>query len=422
MDVTLPLWLLLALVAAVAILGLLIWSSRRTLVGDVTAVALDGIEELLPNLAALTGEPILDGNRVEVLQNGRAFFDAVLADIEQARSSVHYESYVWWRGDICWKLARALAERARQGVEVRLLLDAQGSLPMEREVEDLLDEAGCQVAHFHPFRLRDLGKVNSRDHRKIAVVDGRIAYFMGHGVADEWCGGTEEGAEYRDTAVRIQGPAVRSAQTIFLRNWVNVHDELVIDTRHFPELERRGEARVHVAHSDPVGNYSEVEVLLKVAVASARERILIQNPYFAPHESVLDLLGRAAEGGVDVQIMLPRKNDSRLVRHASHKYYGPLLRRGVRIHEYLPAFAHQKVVVVDGHWSNVGSTNFDHRSLQINREVSVGILDREVAEVLTAAFEEDLEQCEEVTLRSWRRRHPIKRLGDGLAYLIREQI
>jgi cardiolipin synthase len=422
MDVTLPLWILLALVAAIAVMGLLIWSSRRTLVGNVTAVALDGIEELLPNLAALTGEPVLGGNRVEVLQNGPAFFDALLADIAAARSSVHYETYVWWRGEICWKLARALAEKARQGVEVRLLLDAHGSLLMEGEVLELLEEAGCQVARFHPFRLRDLGKVNSRNHRKIAVVDGRIAYFMGHGVADEWCGGTEEGAEYRDTAVRILGPAVRSAQAVFLRNWVNVNDELAIDAHHFPDLEPEGEARVHVAHSDPVGSYSAVEVLHKVAIASARERLLIQNPYFAPHESVIELLARAAERGVDVKLMLPRKNDSRLVRHASHKFYGQLLRRGVEIHEYQPAFAHQKVVVVDGCWSHVGSTNFDHRSLQINQEVSVGILDREVAEVLTAAFEEDLEQCEEVTLRSWRRRHPIKRLGDGLAYLIREQI
>ncbi|HSL82716.1 MAG TPA: phospholipase D-like domain-containing protein, partial [Thermoanaerobaculia bacterium] len=170
MDVTLPLWLLLALVAAVAVMGLLIWSSRRTLVGNVTAVALDGIEELLPNLAALTGEPVLGGNRVEVLQNGPAFFDAILADIAAARSSVHYETYVWWRGETCWKLARALAEKARQGVEVRLLLDAHGSVLMEGEVLELLEEAGCQVARFHPFRLRDLGKVNSRNHRKIAVV------------------------------------------------------------------------------------------------------------------------------------------------------------------------------------------------------------------------------------------------------------
>lgn len=422
MDVTLPLWLLLALVAAVAVMGLLTWSSRRTLVGNVTAVALDGIEELLPNLAALTGEPVTDGNRVEVLQDGDGFFDPLLADVELARWSIHYETYVWWRGEICWKLARALAAKARQGVEVRLLLDAHGSLLMEGEVLELLEEAGCLIARFHPFRLRDLGKVNSRDHRKIAVVDGRIAYFMGHGVADEWCGGSEDADEYRDTAVRIRGPAVRSAQTIFLRNWLNVHDELAIDAHHFPELEPEGEARVHVAHSDPVGTYSEVEVLLKVAIASARKRLLIQNPYFAPDQSVIDLLGRAAERGVDVQIMLPRTNDSRLVRHASHRFYGPLLRRGVRIHEYLPVFAHQKVVVVDDCWSHVGSTNFDHRSLQINREVSVGILDREVAEVLTAAFEADLLECESITYEGWQRRHPLKRLGDHLAYLIREQI
>lgn len=422
MDVTLPLWVLGPLVAAVAVMGLLIWSSRRTLVGNVTPVPLDGIEELLPNLAALSGEPVTGGNRVEVLQNGDGFFDALLADIEFARWSVHYETYLWWRGEICWKVARALAEKARQGVEVRLLLDAHGSLSMETKVLEILEEAGCQVARFHPFRLRDLGKVNSRDHRKIAVVDGRIAYFMGHGVAEEWCGGTEDAGEYRDTAVRIRGPAVRSAQAVFLRNWLNVRDELAIDARHFPDLEPEGEARVHVAHSDPVGTYSEVEVLHKMAIASARERILLQNPYFAPHESVIDLLGLAAERGVDVQIMLPRTNDSRLVRHASHKFYGPLLRRGVRIHEYLPVFAHQKIVVVDGRWSNVGSTNFDHRSLQINREVSVGVLDRGVAESLIAAFEADLEECEEISYEGWRRRHPLKRLGDNLAYLVREQI
>lgn len=422
MDVTLPVWVLALLVAVIAGMAHLIWSSRRTLIGDVTPVSLDGIEELLPNLAALTGEPVLDGNRVEVLQNGDGFFDTLLADVELARWSIHYETYLWWRGEICWRLARALADKARQGVEVRLLLDAHGSLPMEAEVRELLEEAGCKVARFHPFRLRDLGKVNSRDHRKIAVVDGRIAYFMGHGVAAEWCGGTPEAGEYRDTAVRIRGPAVRSAQAVFLRNWLNVNDELAVDAHHFPELEPEGDARVHIAHSDPVGTYSEVEVLLKVAIASARETILIQNPYFAPHESVAELLGRATARGVDVQLMLPRTNDSRLVRHASHRFYGPLLRHGVRIWEYLPTFAHQKVVVVDGHWSHVGSTNFDHRSLQINREVSVGILDREVADVLTAAFDEDRKRCEEVTYQGWRRRHPLKRLGDRLAYLIREQI
>jgi cardiolipin synthase len=421
MDVTLPIWALAALILLIAFLGVLIWSSRRTLVRQVTPVALEGIDELLPILAALTGEPITEGNRVDVLQDGE-FFDALLADIELAEHSIHFESYVWWRGDVSYDFARRLAGRARDGVEVRVLLDAQGSRLMEKAVLEILEEGGCEVARFHPLRLRDIGKYNSRDHRKLAVIDGRVAYFMGHGIAKEWCDEKRGGDGWRDTAVRILGPGVASAQAVFLRSWLNVHGELAVDPRHFPELESAGDARLHIAVSDPVGTYSEVELLIKVAIATARETIQIQNPYFVPDDSVIDLLGEAVARGVDVRIVLPRVNDSRVVRHASHKFYGRLLRRGVRLWEYQPVFAHQKVMVVDGCWSQVGSTNFDSRSMQINREVNVSILDHGVAEELTAAFERDLEGSVEMTYRSWQSRNPLKRLGDNLAYLIREQL
>lgn len=421
MAITLPLWALVLAALAFVLLLLLIWSSRRTLVRRVSLVPRRGIDELLPSLAALTGEPVTDGNRVDVLQDD-AFFDALLADIELARSSVHYETYVWWRGEVCRRVADGLARRARDGVEVRLLVDAIGALPMEAEIEARLAESGCQVGRFHPYRLRHIGKVNSRDHRKLAVVDGRIAYFMGHGVAEPWCGGVDGRPVWRDTAVRIEGPAVRGAQAVFLRNWLNVHDELAVGARHFPSLETRGTARVHIAESDPVGTYSEVEVLLEAALAAARESILIQNPYFVPHEAMIELLGEAVGRGVEVAIMLPAWNDSRLVRHASHKFYGPLLARGVRLYEYHRTFMHQKIVVVDGRWSLAGSTNFDHRSLQINREVSVGILDREVAGRLAEAFARDLAHCREITGDAWRRRPPLNRLADDLAFLVREQI
>ncbi|MFP3942035.1 MAG: phospholipase D-like domain-containing protein [Thermoanaerobaculia bacterium] len=414
-------WALAGVGLFVAFLLLLIWSSRRTLVRRVTPVALERIERLLPNLSALTGGPVTEGNRVEVIQDA-AFFDALLEDLRRAERTIHYETYIWWRGAICRELAEAFAERARAGVEVRLLLDAHGARTMEAGVRRTMEETGCQVAWFHPFAVAHLGKVNSRDHRKIAVVDGRIAYFMGHGVAEEWAGGRPGERAWRDTAVRIQGPAVASAQTIFLKNWLKVNDELVIDARNFPALDRQGDARIHVAASDPVGTYSEVEILLEVAIASAQERLIIQNPYFVPAEPVLELLAAAVDRGVDVRLMLPRENDSLLVRHASHRSYLHLLRAGVRLWEYLPTFAHQKVVVVDDVWSHVGSTNFDHRSLQINREVSVGILDRGVAAELTAAFEEDLKSCEEVTLEGWASRSPLRGLGDRLAYLMREQI
>lgn len=421
MDLTLPLWLVALVVLLIGVLLMMIWSSRRTLAGNITGIRLETIEDLLPNLASLTGEPVIDGNSVEVIQDA-AFFDALLEEVRKAESSIHYETYVWWKGDICHEFARAFAEKARAGVEVRLLLDAHGSLLMDDDVLEMLEDSGCAIGRYNRFRLRDIGKVNSRDHRKIAVIDGRTAFFMGHGMASEWCTKEDGGEGWRDTAVRLRGPVVRSAQAVFLRNWLNVVDEIAVEAKHFPELEPAGDSRVHIADSDPVGTYSEVEVLLKVAIASSREQVLIQNPYFVPHESVVDLLGAADERGVDVQIMLPRENDSRLVRHASHKFYGQLLRRGVRIWEYQPTFAHQKIVVVDGVWSHVGSTNFDHRSLQINREVSVGIYDPRVASELIAAFESDLEDCEEITLEGWQSRSSWKRLGDNLAFLVREQI
>jgi cardiolipin synthase len=278
------------------------------------------------------------------------------------------------------------------------------------------------VCYFHKFRLRDLGKLNSRDHRKLAVIDGRIAYLMGHGVAEQWTGNARDESEWRDTAVRLEGPIVRDVQSLFLRNWLTVNDELVISPDDFPQLEPAGEVKAHVAGSAPAGRFSEVELLYKVAISAARESILIQNPYFVPDQPVVDLLVQAAGRGVDVRVMLPRQSDSRLVRHASHVFYGDLLRGGVRLFEYLKTFAHQKVMVVDGVWSHIGSTNFDHRSLQINFEVAVGMLDRGVAEELRAAFEEDLESSVEVTYEGWRSRHLLRRLGDRLAYLIREQL
>lgn len=422
MDLTVHIWVPIALGIVVVFLLLLTWSSRRTLDSNLRPAFDAGIEELLPNLAELTGGEIQEGNRARVLQNGDAFFGALLEDVARATVSVHLETYVWWQGEITHRLAEALAAKAREGLAVRMILDAHGSMSMEPAVARTLDEGGCRVRYFHKFRLRDLGKLNSRDHRKLAVIDGRIAYLMGHGVAEQWTGNARDESEFRDTAVRLEGPIVRDVQSLFLRNWLTVNDEIVIAPEDFPALEPVGEVKAHLAASAPAGSFSVVELLYKVAISAARESILIQNPYFVPDQAVVDLLVQAAGRGVDVRIMLPRKTDSLLVRHASHVFYGDLLRGGVHLYEYLKTFAHQKVMVVDGVWSHIGSTNFDHRSLQINLEVAVGMLDRGVAGELMAAFEEDIESSVEVSYERWRRRGFWRRVGDNLAYLIREQI
>lgn len=419
--ITLSIWIVVALVALIVFLIVLIWSSRRTHSSEVQPVVDVGIEAILPALAELTGGEILEGNAARILQN-KGFFDAVLEEIAGAKSSIHYETYLWWTGDICGRFAEALAARAREGIEVRLIVDAVGGMKMAAELRETMDSAGVQIGRFHPWELANIGKINSRDHRKMAIIDGRVGFLMGHGIAYQWNGGGRAKEEWRDTAVRLEGPIVRDIQSLFLRNWLHVRDELVVDEKLFPTLAKVGEVCAHVTGSAPVGSFSDVEILYKVAIAAAQRSIVIQNPYFAPHWSVVDLLVAAVARGVDVQLMIPDRSDSRLVQYASHKFVGALLEGGVHVFYYQPCLAHQKIMVVDGVWSHVGSTNFDHRSLQINYEVSLGLLDRDVAAELTAAFEDDLEHSEESTLAEWQGRSLPRRVADNLAFMIRDQI
>lgn len=420
--VSVPVYSILLFAFAILGLALLIWSSRRTEESRLADIPRTTVDKMLPNLAFLTGGSLVDGNRVEVLQNGDGFFPRLLEDIEAATENIHYETYVWWTGDVCEKFAEAFAAKAREGVTVRLLLDAQGTLSMDPELVALMEDAGVDMGYFHPVAFDTLGRVNTRDHRKIAVLDGRIAYFMGHGLAQEWAGDARGPGEYRDTAVRIQGPVVNEAQAIFLRNWIQVTDEVELDEEYFPDLDDVGPSLIHIAASDPGGDFSDVELLYKLAIISAEEEILVQNPYFAPSEEIMQRLVEAAARGVRVKIMLPSINDSQLVEHASQAYYPAILDSEIELWHYDKTFAHQKVMVVDRRWSHVGSTNFDHRSLMINHEVSVGIIDPDVAGELVAAFEEDLQHSSRVTRDTWQRRPLVKRAFDRAAFLIREQL
>jgi cardiolipin synthase len=386
----------------------------------------DRFTELLPSIAGLTQAPIQEGNRVEVIQNA-AFFDALLADVARAERSVHFETYVWWTGDICRRMAEAFAERARAGVEVRVLVDAVGGGDMDEELRTLMEEAGVDVADFHPLSFRTLGQYNNRDHRKLAIVDGRIGYAFGHGVASEWS--WEGEVRWRDTAIRMEGPVVGALQGVFLENWIETTTEVPVGESVFPRLDPIGEpdggVRAHVVASSHLGQAITVELLYKVAIASATEELLVQNPYFLPDEDLLKLILDAAGRGVRVRIMLPgaEGTDSKLVYHASHTHYPRLLEAGVEIYQYQAGLLHQKVLVIDRLWSHVGSTNFDSRSFEINEEVSVGVLDEGVAEELAAAFERDLAECDEFTWEDWQGDRSVwHRTTDWFAQLLHEQI
>lgn len=410
-------------VSIVAGLLLLLWSAWRERESHVRVPDLVRFEEALPSIAGLTGSPILDGNRVRILQNGDGFFPVLFADIEGTRESVHLETYVWWKGEIVDRLARTLAAKARQGVEVRLTLDAAGSNKGDDELFEAMEEAGVKVSFYHPFRLADLGLFNNRTHRKLAILDGRVAHVFGHGMAQEWTGSGQDPEHWRDTGIRLEGPIVNAVQSVFAENWVEQTSEALVGEKYFPHLDRQGGVRAHMTASSPQGGVSRLEMLYKLAIATAQKELLIQNPYFIPDGEVVGLLDKAVRRGVQVAVMVPGVvTDSSVVRHAGHRRFEGLLEHGVEICEYQRTLNHQKIMIVDGIWSHVGSANFDDRSLDINDEASVGLIDEGLASQLRAAFERDLQHCRPVDLESWRERSLWHRFVDRASYLLNEQL
>src|SRR5918992_1121743 len=264
----------------------LLWSTKRERESHVRVPQIASFDEALPSIANLTGSPILAGNAVQVLQDGDGFFPALFADLALAKQSVHLETYVWWKGEICERLALALAAKARQGVEVRLTLDAVGSNKGDNELFEEMTAAGAKISYYHPLRIQDVGLLNNRTHRKLAIFDGRVAFVFGHGIAQEWTGHGQDAEHWRDTGVRLQGPIVNAVQSVFAQHWVEETGEVLVGEKSFPYLAR----------------------------------------------------------GVDVRIMLPGPvTDSPLVMHAGHRYFGALIACGIRIFEHQTTLIHQKI-------------------------------------------------------------------------------
>jgi cardiolipin synthase len=422
--VRIPIVAFVALVLAVVLLTIVVWSAERGTDPHLAVRQPGEFNALLPSMIGLTQSSMDEGNEVQLLQNGDGFFPLLLRDIAAAKQSVHIESYIWWKGAICEELAMALAAKAREHVEVRLTVDASGGHKMDDKLYDLMSNAGVRIVKFHPPTIGNWGRLNNRDHRKIMIIDGRIGYLGGYGIAEEWTGHGQDRNHWRDTGLRVVGPAVNRLQGAFCENWIEETGEVPAGERYFPHLPNSGPTSTHLAYTSPTGGVSSVQVLYYLAIKSARHEIIIQNPYMLPDDNAVEALGEAVKRGVDVKVMVPaaEATDSPIVQHASHHRYGDLLSRGVKIWEYEKTLLHQKIIIVDGVWSCVGSTNFDRRALQLNDEISIGVLDQSIAQQLRGAFGDDLRFAKQQSLSGWQNRSLWHKFKDELAYLASAQL
>jgi cardiolipin synthase len=414
-------WITATLLFAVAVLGLAIWSIKRHKDPHLVLESTEPLENLIASISGLSLGMAMRGNAVEVFQNG-AFFDALLADIAAARRSVHFETFLWREGELGKRMADAFSSKAREGLKVRLVLDAQGCRKMGDSALAQMRAAGCGVAIYHPRTLRNIGVIPERDHRKLCVLDGAVAWVGGHCIVDQWLGDAQDRQHVRDLSVRLRGPIVHAVQSVFSENWVEVTGQLFVGDAAFPPLEPAGEVEAHVASIKPEGSAPAVKILHHTMLCCARERIWLQNPYFIPEPDAVDAFAKAVKRGVDVRIMVPsaEASDMALVQHAAHRNFQQLLECGVRIFEYQRTLLHQKVMTVDGVWCSVGSSNFDDRSFETNDEVTLGFLDRALARRMEEIFEADRAHCIELDAARWKRRGLLHRAKDSALYLFNE--
>jgi len=413
-------WITVILIASVLLLGLAIWSIKRHKDPHLALKTDDSLDGLIASISGMSLGMAIRGNSAEIFQNG-AFFDALLEDILAAKQTVHFETYLWKEGKIGQRMADAFSRQARAGVKVRLVLDAVGCKKIGKARQQM-EDAGCSIAIYHPRTLKNIGVVAERDHRKLAILDGRTAWVGGHCIVDQWLGNAEDRDHVRDLSVRMRGPVVHAVQSVFSENWVEVTGRLFVGADAFPPLEPAGEVEAHVASMKPEGSAPAVKILHHTVICCAAKRLWIQNPYFIPEVDAVEAMAEAVKRGVDVRVMVPsaEASDFPVVQHAAHRNFQQLLDSGVRIFEYQRCLLHQKVMTVDGVWCSIGSSNFDDRSFETNDEITVGFHDRALARRLEEIFEADRAHCIELEAGRWKKRGLVHRAKDSALYLFKE--
>jgi cardiolipin synthase len=407
--------------------------------------------EFLAAVAGAAGTPLRTGGTVQLINNGVAFFPALLKDIRAAQHTVHFSVYIWEPGEANDQVFAALIERARAGVKVRVLLDGLGGMKAPDKDVDALRAAGGKVERFGAARLGKLTRFHKRNHRRSIVMDGRVGYTGGMAVADKWVGNADTEEHWRDTMVRVTGPLAATLQSAFVAPWAQSSGELLSGPDVFPPdviggsdaapapVEAAppstatpaagastGSAQPVTLHtglaSAPSSENHPLRLFFIQSFVSARQKLYITTPYFVPDEAIRKVVAERARAGVDVRILLPDEHtDAKPIRLTSHSYFEELLAAGVKVYEYQPTMMHTKGVVVDGAWTIVGSANMDVRSKELNNENVLGILDEGFAREMETTYFEDLKKAQEIHLEEWRRRGWWAKVKEHVAVLFAEQ-
>jgi cardiolipin synthase len=365
---------------------------------------------------------IHEGNRVEIFTNGAQFYPAMRDAIMAAEASVNLEAYIFQPGDAADMLMEALLERAADGVEVRIVLDSIGSSRLRNQAARRLSEGGCRVSFYQPMTWYRLHRLNNRTHRELLVIDGRVAFTGGAGVADWWLHPHGARPTWRDTMARIEGPIVAALQGVFAENWLECCGEILTSPRQWPSLGPAGHAHAMLVKSSPADRATSSRVVFQMLVEGAVSSIDISTPYFLPDRALRRALVRTARRGVRIRVIVPGPlSDQRLVRLASRRMYRELLESGVQIYEYRPSMTHVKALMVDDVWAVIGTTNVDNRSFEHNDEVNVAFREPEVTSRLRRDFEADLTASDAITLQVWSARPILEKLVGPVCWILERQ-
>jgi cardiolipin synthase len=379
--------------------------------------------EFIGSALALANPTLVSGNKIDMLQNGDAYFSAMLNAIHSARKTINFEAFIFYSDAVGDQFRDALCNRAHAGVEVRILLDGIGSgWRLKNSDVRLMKEAGCKFSYYHPTHSWRVDRTNRRSHRRVLVIDGKIGFTGAVGFAEKWSGRAQDKDHWRDAQIRIEGPLVAGLQAAFQEHWVKTFGEALTGGGQFPALKEDGDLKAQVVTSRSF-SMAPVPLLEAVAFTAATKRIWITNAYCTPTSDQVEQLVKAVNRRVDVRLLLPGpNNDQPLTKSAGRAAYGKMLEGGVKIFEYQPTMMHEKSMVVDGLFSMFGSSNLDARSSEINEELDVVIYDQKFGQGMEASFERDLAQSREYTLQEFQNRSVWERTTEWLMLPFRSQL